>query len=285
MIFETHAHYDDKAFDEDRESLIAGLMSEGVDSVINCGADMASSKRSLELSRRYTFIHAAVGVHPDEIGELFGLTASSGAGEEGHAETDTDIDPSESSIAELEQMVTDLNTVAVGEIGLDYHWDIWPRELQRRAFTMQWELAVKHNRPIIIHSRDAAEDTMTIIREMYQREKTAGRELRADLHCYSYSADQAREYIGMGLMFGIGGVLTFKNARKLREVAELLPLDRILLETDCPYMAPEPFRGSRNNSAYIKYVAEKLAEIKGTEVEEIYRVTHLNAERFFAVRS
>lgn len=287
MIFETHAHYDDKAFDGDRDEVIGGLYAQGVDRVINCGADLASSHRSIELAGRYGFIRAAVGVHPDEIGELFGLPpagddavrACDGQDESG-IDAESILFDSE-RVAELEALADDAMTVAVGEIGLDYHWNVRPQSLQKRAFTMQWELAVKKGLPVIIHSRDAAQDTMEIVRGMYEKEKAAGRMLRADMHCYSYSPEQAEEYLKMGLMFGIGGVLTFKNAKKLKETAAILPIERILLETDCPYMAPEPYRGTRNNSAYIRYVAQMLADIKGITPEEVCRITHHNAESFF----
>lgn len=262
MIFDTHAHYDDAAFDEDRDVVLEGLASRGVGRIVNCGASLKSSGASVKLAGHYDWIYAAVGVHPDEASEL----------------------EAEDAFAKLEQLALDERVVAVGEIGLDYHWDVHPRELQREMFVKQWELAVRIGKPVVIHSRDAAEDTMSIVKEMYEREKLSGRILRADMHCYSYSADQAAEYLKMGLYFGVGGVATFKNAKKLMNVLEILPMDRILLETDCPYLAPEPERGSRNSSDKLKYVVCKLAELKGMEAEEVIKITETNAERFFGIK-
>lgn len=260
-IFETHAHYDDEAFAEDRDAVLRTIHQGDGDAVpvgriINCGASLKSSRSSIELARKYDFVYAAVGVHPDEAGELV-------------------------SVEDLRELASSDKIVAIGEIGLDYHWDVWPRELQKEVFIKQWELAIELGLPIEIHSRDAAEDTFSIVRAMYEREKAAGRVLRADMHCYSYSVDQAREYAKMGLYFGVGGVVTFKNARKTHELVREIPLERILLETDCPYLAPEPFRGQRNTSALIQRVAEKIAELRGIEVDEVYRVTYDNACRFF----
>nr|MCR5428517.1 TatD family hydrolase [Lachnospiraceae bacterium] len=163
----------------------------------------------------------------------------------------------------------------------DYHWNVYPREVQKEAFIKQWELAAELGLPIEIHSRDAAEDTMNIVREMYAREQAAGRALRADMHCYSYSPEQAAEYAKMGLYFGIGGVLTFKNAKKLREVVDAVPIEQLLLETDCPYLAPEPHRGSRNYSGYLHNVVAEFARIKGLTEEEVEDITYANACRFF----
>ena len=202
MIFETHAHYDDDAFAADRDGVLAGLAAEGVAAVINIGADMASSRRSLELARQYDFMFAAVGVHPDSAGEIVPYTVTA--------------DECRRNLAELREMAASEKVIAIGEIGLDYHWNVYPREVQKEAFIKQWELAAELGLPIEIHSRDAAEDTMNIVREMYVREQAAGRALRADMHCYSYSPEQAAEYAKMGLYFGIGGVLTFKNAKTAR---------------------------------------------------------------------
>ena len=185
----------------------------------------------------------------------------------------------ERGIEELRRLAQNKKVVAIGEIGLDYHWDVWPREMQKKAFIAQWELAAELKLPVEIHSRDAAEDTMMIVKEMRRKYP----EIKVDMHCYSYSREHAEEYLKLGLMFGIGGVATFKNAKKLKEILEWLPMDRILLETDCPYMAPEPFRGKRNTSALLTYVAEKIAEIKGIAVEEVYRQTEANAINFFGL--
>ena len=265
MIFDTHAHYDDEAFNDDRDAVLQRLEAAGIGRDVNCGADLASSKRSVELAGKNGFIYAAVGVHPDNAGEIV-----SDSGEV-------------LGLDELRKLAKDPKVVAVGEIGLDYHWNIYPAEVQKQAFIRQWELAVELGLPIEIHSRDAAEDTMTIVRGMFESEKRAGRELRADMHCYSYSPDQAAEYVRMGLYFGIGGVLTFKNAKKLRQVVDLIPVDRILLETDCPYLAPEPHRGQRNNSAYLPGVVAEIANIKGLTGEQVEDITNENACRFFGL--
>lgn len=260
MIFDTHAHYDDEAFEADRDLTLTGQYAGGVGRIVNCGANLATSRNSVELARKYNFIYAAVGVHPDDAGEL-----------------------DEEGFRQLRELLHEDKVVAVGEIGLDYHWDKWPREVQRAMFVKQWELADEAGLPVVIHSRDAAADTMDIVREMYLRAGEQGRVLKADMHCYSYSAQQADEYLRMGLYFGVGGVVTFKNARKTAEVVSMLPLERILLETDCPYLAPEPFRGRRNRSEYIAYAAEAIARIKGITADEVQEVTYANACRFFGL--
>ena len=295
MIFDTHSHYDDGQFDEDRSEVLKKI-GEGC-RVVNAGASLKSSRRSVELAESYDFIYAAVGVHPDDSGDLFGLTkddaermrsaAESSAdgkecGEAGTTVSDRGIFENlhiERGIEELRRLAQNKKVVAIGEIGLDYHWDVWPREMQKKAFIAQWELAAELKLPVEIHSRDAAEDTMMIVKEMRRKYP----EIKVDMHCYSYSSEHAEEYLKLGLMFGIGGVATFKNAKKLKEILEWLPMDRILLETDCPYMAPEPFRGKRNTSALLTYVAEKIAEIKGMAVEEVYRQTEVNAINFFGL--
>lgn len=287
MIFETHAHYDDEAFEADRDAVLRG-MHEGAEGnvpvgrIINCGASLRTSRAGIDLARKYDFVYAAVGVHPDDSGELifaddirkYDLTEEQLEKYQGIEKRD---------IGYLRELAASDKVVAIGEIGLDYHWDVWPRQLQKDTFIKQWELAIELGLPIEIHSRDAAEDTFEIVRMMYEREKSAGRHLRADMHCYSYSVDQAREYAKMGLYFGVGGVVTFKNARKTHELVREIPIERILLETDAPYLAPEPFRGQRNTSAYISRVAEKIAELRGIDVEEVYKVTYDNALTFFGM--
>ncbi len=317
MIFDTHAHYDDEAFDEDRKKILGSLNESGIVHVVNCGADIASSRRSVELAHNYSFVYAAVGVHPDNAGEVTGdrknPVVDEDTGEDSgdmetciidadeaegkcpkasmKSETAADLEENgdakncgaDDAIGELRRLAADPKVIAIGEIGLDYHWDVYPREAQKKAFIRQWELAIELGLPIEIHSRDAAEDTMNIVREMYAREKAAGRQLRADLHCYSYSPEQAAEYAKMGLYFGIGGVLTFKNARKLREVVEIVPIEQLLLETDCPYLAPEPHRGSRNYSGYLPNVVAEFARIKGLTAAEVEEITYGNACRFFGI--
>lgn len=251
MIFDTHAHYDDAQFDSDREELLSSMPDLGVTTIVNVSSTLESCEKCVELAGKYPYVYAAVGVHPDEVGAL-----------------------NEETFAEMEALLDNDRVVAVGEIGLDYYWDNESHELQKKWFVRQLELARRHNLPIIIHSREAAADTMEIM-------KAHAQGLEGVIHCYSYSREQAEEYVKMGFYIGIGGVLTFKNAKKLKEVAAAIPLERIVLETDCPYLAPEPFRGKRNQSSYIQYVAEKLAEIKGMTVEEVIAVTEANAKKMY----
>lgn len=254
MIFETHAHYDDDRFQSDREQLILSMPERGIGRIVNVGASISSTKTTLALAEKYDFVYAAVGVHPSDIADL-----------------------NEDTFEWLKQQTAWEKTVAVGEIGLDYYWDkeLEVQERQRYWFRRQLELAKEAGLPIIIHSRDAAEDTMEIVRQAYAME------IPGVIHCYSYSKELALEYVKMGYYIGVGGVVTFKNARKLKETVEALPLERILLETDCPYMAPEPHRGERNDSSYIPFVAAKIAELKGCTTEEVERVTEENARRLF----
>ena len=252
MIIDTHAHYNDEAFDEDREEIIESLPINNVEKVINVGANMKGTEESVELAHKYPFIYAAVGVHPDDCDEI-----------------------NDESLARLEELSKDEKVVAIGEIGLDYYWDNVARDIQKEAFRKQIRLAKKVKLPIIIHSREAAKDTMDILFE----EKAD--EVGGVMHCYSYSKESAEIINKLGFHFGIGGVLTFKNGKKLREALEVMPLDRILLETDCPYLAPVPFRGKRNSSLLLPHVVEVLAECKGITTEEVERITKENAERLF----
>ncbi|MCD8198440.1 MAG: TatD family hydrolase [Lachnospiraceae bacterium] len=254
MIFDTHAHYDDSAFDEDRDILLASLCEQGVGLVVNVGADMESSARSVKLSEQYPFIYGAVGVHPDSVGEL-----------------------NEEKLFRLREYLALPKIVAVGEIGLDYYWDKENHALQKEWFVRQFRLAAEFDRPVIVHSREAAADTFDIVKAEFR----SG--MHVVMHCYSYSPEQAREYLKMGLYFGIGGVLTFKNARKLKEVVVELPMERILLETDCPYLAPVPFRGKRNDSGKLAYVVREISNLKGISEEEVIRVTEENARRFYKI--
>lgn len=252
MIFDTHAHYDSSQFDEDREELLASMSQHNVGTIINVGASLEGCRRSVELSEQYDFIYAAVGVHPDEVGALNEetwqwLTALAGIGR---------------------------RVVAIGEIGLDYHWDVEPREVQKRWFIRQMELARELKLPICVHSRDAAKDTFDLIAEY-------GRDLSGVIHCYSYSPEMAREYVKLGYHIGLGGVVTFKNAKKAKETAQSIPLERLLLETDCPYMAPVPHRGTRNSSIYIDYVAQEIAQLRGITKEAVIAQTERNARELF----
>lgn len=254
MIFDTHAHYDDDAFDEDRDELLSGMTAKNVEYIVNVGASMASSKRSIALAEKYPFIYAAVGVHPDEVGEL-----------------------NEEKFNRLREWTKHEKAKAVGEIGLDYYWDKERHDLQKHWFMRQMELAHEVNLPIIVHSREAAKDTLDMIIAAKPLD------LSGIIHCYSYSVEQAREYLNMGYYIGIGGVLTFKNAKKLKEVAEYAPLSQIVLETDCPYLAPTPYRGKRNDSSMIAYVAEELAAIKQMPIEEVLCITNENGKKLYHI--
>ena len=250
-IFDTHAHYDDEAFDEDRESLIGSLREKGIGNVCNIGASMESCRTTLALAEKYPFFYGALGVHPNETKDL----------------TEEDMDW-------LRKASGSEKIVAIGEIGLDYYWHKEKEEhlLQQKVFRQQMDIAREKKLPFMIHSRDAAEDTLNIVKEYMQDGMYGG-----VIHCFSYSKEIAREYLNMGLYLGIGGVVTFKNSRKLKEVAEYAPLNQILLETDCPYMAPVPNRGKRNSSLYLPEVVKTIAEIKGISCEEVVAVTESNA--------
>lgn len=255
-IFDTHAHYDDEAFDRDREELLASLPGQGIARVVNVGASLDSCKKTIELMERYDYIYGAIGIHPSDTA---GLT--------------------EQDLAWLKEQCGHKKCVAVGEIGLDYYWDEPERELQKKWFVRQLDLARQVAKPVIIHSRDAAKDTADILTA-----EQAG-EIGGVIHCYSYTKESARTYLDMDFYFGIGGVLTFKNAKKLKEAVEYIPLEKIVLETDCPYLAPEPNRGKRNSSLNIPYVVKALAEIKGLDEEEIRRVTWENALKLYHMGS
>ena len=254
-IFDTHSHYDDEAFDQDRHELLGSLRDKGVGQLVNVGADMASSKEALALAKQYDFIHAALGVHPSEVAEL----------------TEADMDWIRSHASEEK-------VVAIGEIGLDYHWDEPEPAAQRKWFLRQIQLAREVQLPVIIHSRDAAAETMELLKE------TKAYECGGVIHCYSYSPEMAKEYVEMGFYIGIGGVVTFKNAKKCIRTVEQIPLDRIVLETDCPYMAPEPNRGTRNDSSNLIYVAEKIGALKGVTTEEVIETTTRNACRLYGLQ-
>lgn len=252
MILDTHTHYDDEAFNEDRDQLLPALITNGVEKVINIGATLRSTQITVELMEKYPFVYGAVGVHPEGVAEM----------------TDESMDW-------LKELCKYNKTVAVGEIGLDYHWDEPDREIQKYWFRRQLQLAKEEKLPVVIHSRDAAKDTIDIMKEEHSGE-TGG-----VIHCYSYSKETAKVFLDMGFVFGIGGVITFKNAKKLKEAVEYIPMDAILLETDCPYLAPEPYRGKRNNSLYLSHVVEKIAAIKGISTDKVEQITMENAMRVF----
>lgn len=255
MIFESHAHYDDDAFDEDREALLGSLQGAGISYVIDIGASLRSTKQAIELAKQYDFMYAAAGVHPSEVGEL-----------------------NEETFAWLSAQCKQEKVVAVGEIGLDYHYPDDPaKDVQKHWFSRQLQLANEVKLPVVIHSREAAKDTLDIMKA--EKEIAKG----GVIHCYSYSKESARDYLEMGYHIGVGGVVTFKNGKKLRETVEYIPLESILLETDCPYLAPEPFRGKRNSSLYLPYVVDEIARIKGVSPEKVEEVTMENAKKLFGI--
>jgi TatD DNase family protein len=232
-VIDSHAHYDDSRFDSDRDKVLQDCVEHGVTHIINAGSNVTSSKKSIELTQKYSFIYASVGIHPHDVAE---------------AEDD--------AIDKLITLSKEEKVVAIGEIGLDYHYDFSPREVQREWFARQIALARKLKLPIIIHDREAHKDILDIIKS------ENAREVGGVFHCFSGSKEMAREVLDLGFSIGIGGALTFKNAKKPVEVVDYVPLDMLLVETDCPYMSPEPFRGKRNWSGLIKYVLEKISEIK-----------------------
>ena len=251
MIIDTHAHYDDEQFDTDRDELLNSMHDGGIGLIVNAGSTLDSWEKIRELTETYPFVYGAVGIHPDEVGSL-----------------------TEEHMSEMERLLDLEKIVAVGEIGLDYYWDHESHDIQKKWFIRQLEIARKKGMPVIIHSREAAADTMDIICEY-----ASG--MQADIHCYSYSAEMAKEYVKMGYYIGIGGVVTFKNAKKLKAVVQEIPLTSIVLETDCPYLAPKPYRGKRNSSLYLPYVAEKIAELKGVSAGEVVRQTEENSRRLY----
>ena len=255
MIFDSHAHYEDEQFEKDREELLSSMEQKGITKIVEVGSSIESSKRAIALAERYDFIYAAIGVHPSDISCL-----------------------NEEGLARLREMARHEKVVAIGEIGLDYYWDKEPevQERQKAWFRRQLKLAREAGLPVIIHSRDAAEDTLTIMKE-----EAAG--LPGVIHCFSYSKELALEYVKMGYYIGVGGVVTFKNARKLKEAVAELPIERIVIETDCPYLAPEPNRGKRNSSLNLPYVVEAIAGIKGLAPEAVEEITYRNAMELYGL--
>ena len=252
MFFDTHAHYDDPRFDGDRDSLLAALPERGVGLVVDCGSDIPTSLSALELSRRYPHVYCACGIHPESAGEY-----------------------TEEDLARVERLCREEKVVAVGEIGLDYHYEDVPREIQQKAFRMQMRLAKELGLPVIVHEREAHGDGLQIVDEFPG--------VTGVFHCFSGSAEFALELVRRGWYIGFTGVLTFKNARRAVEAAQSVPLDRILIETDCPYMAPEPFRGRRCDPRLVRFTAQKLAEIRGILPDEAAEITLENACRLFAI--
>lgn len=259
MIFDTHAHYDDQAFDGDREELLASMEENGIGHIVNVCASIGKFHRTTALMEKYPFVYGAVGVHPDDADKM----------------TQETLDEIR-CLSHMEKMT------AIGEIGLDYYWHKEEEEhrIQQEMFRAQMDIAREEKLPFMIHSRDAAEDTLAIVREYMKGGMYGG-----IIHCFSYSPEIAREYLKMGLYLGIGGVLTFKNARKLKETVALAPLSQLVLETDCPYMAPEPNRGKRNSSLNLPYVAAAVAELKGITPEEVIAATEKNAKELLKIRN
>lgn len=253
MIFDTHAHYDDEAFDEDRQELLGQMESAGIGGIVNVGASVRGIRASQELAQQYPFIYAAVGVHPDEVGAL-----------------------DEKTLLWMYELCRRPKTVAVGEIGLDYYWDKEAHEFQKQWFIRQLQMAKDTGLPVNIHSREAAQDTFDIMKK-YHAGTTGG-----IIHCFSSSAQMALEYVKLGYYIGIGGVVTFKNARVMKEVAAAVPIERIVVETDCPYLAPAPNRGKRNSSLYLPLVIEEIARIRGMMAQEVESAVWENAHQVYA---
>ena len=253
MLFDTHAHLDDRAFDQDREALLAALPEQGISLVMNPGCSLESSRNAAALAEKYPYIYAAVGSHPDAADEV------------------------DDQVLEEYRKLCKLNSKikAIGEIGLDYHYEDIPRQLQQKAFRAQMALAAELDLPAIVHEREAHEDGMAFVREFSN--------VKGVFHCFSGSAEMAKWLVDQGWYVGFTGVLTFKNARRAIEAACAIPLDRIVIETDCPYMAPEPFRGRRNDPSKVFRMAEKLAEIRGVSPEEIRRITMENGKRLYRI--
>jgi len=251
-IFDSHAHYDDEQFDQDRNALLASLPGQGIFRVLNAAADLKSSRTGIALGKQYDYIYSSVGVHPHSAAEV-----------------------TPQVLEELTVLAGEPKVCAIGEIGLDYHYDFSPRQAQREAFDLQLQLAARLNLPVIIHSREATQDTMELLRRYRPK---------GIVHCFSGALEMAKEVLDLGMYLGFTGALTFKNARKAVEVVEYAPLDRLLLETDCPYMAPVPNRGKRCDSTMIPLTAQRMAELKGLPVQELVDITCANAKRVYEMK-
>ncbi len=255
MIFDTHTHYDDEAFNEDREALLDRMPQQGIGRIVNIGSSLNACQETIKLMNKYPYIYGAIGVHPSDATEL-----------------------DEVGFAWLKEQCQLEKCVAVGEIGLDYYWKEPDRDIQIKWFERQLELAREVKKPVVIHSRDAAKDTADIMKAHNAHE------LGGVIHCFSYSKETAKIFADMGFYIGIGGVITFKNGKKLKEAVEYLPMNQIVLETDCPYLAPEPHRGKRNSSLNLTYVVDALAQLKGISKEEVEQITWENAMNLYCMK-
>ncbi|GHU64048.1 deoxyribonuclease [Clostridia bacterium] len=251
MFVDTHTHYDDSRFSEDQEEMLSSLVKEGVDWLVNISANLRSAKTTLALTQRYPFVYGALGVHPDEVYTL-----------------------DEEKISWIKEYLSDPKILAVGEIGLDYYRE-HDKNKQKYWFDYQLDLARQSKLPVVIHSRDAHQDTYAILKT------NEAQDIGGVIHCFSYSKECAKQYLDLGFFLGIGGVLTFKNAKNLKEVVRYAPLEQLVLETDCPYLAPDPHRGERNDSRYLHYIAKAIAELKNLSVEDVCQVTSENAKRLY----
>ncbi len=254
-LFDTHAHLDDRKYDRDRQQMLAQAQQKGVQYIVNVGYDLDSSQRSIALAEQYPFIYAAVGVHPHDAAMV-----------------------DEKALAKLQTLASHPKVVAVGEMGLDYYRDLSPRDIQQQVFRKQLELAKEAGKPVIIHDREAHGDVMRILKE------AKASAIGGILHCFSGSWEMAQECLELGFYISIAGPVTFHNARKLTEIAAKVPLDRLLIETDAPYLTPEPFRGKRNEASYVYYVAEKLATLRGMAIEELAEATTKNGLAVFGIK-
>jgi len=252
MFFDTHAHYDDRRFDEDRGELLGSMCDAGVSLILNSGSSLRSSKFSLRLADQFSFVYASVGVHPHDSKSM-----------------------TDKTISELEGLLSHPKAMAVGEIGLDFHHNFSPQDVQKVRFREQMELARRVNKPVIIHEREALCDTLDVIRDF--------RDLSGVFHCFSGSWETAKIILDMGWYLSFTGVVTFQNARRSLEVLEKMPVDRLMLETDCPYLAPQPMRGKRNSSLFLPFIAEKVAQVRRLSVEEVAAITMENGMRFFGI--
>ena len=253
MLFDTHAHYDDERFDEDREALLNAMPEKGVGLIVNPGCDLASSRTAVDMAQKYDFLYAAVGIHPENCGDF-----------------------APAMMGGLRALAKAPKVVAIGEIGLDYYWaENPPRELQQEVLRRQLALAQELHLPVIIHDRDAHADTLSIVREFPQ--------VTGVFHCFAGSVEMAQALIKMGWMLSFNGAATFKNAKKAPEVIAAVPLEKLMIETDAPYLTPVPHRGERNDSSYVRFVAEKIAEIKGISAEEVEKATWENGKAFFGI--